>query len=289
MKVQSLSIVVPGGCPNACRFCVARMYASTYTNQIEKNLRFQDLYIRDFTERLAFARDNGCNTVILTGDGEPVINTSFLTMFANCNASLASPFRWIELQTSGVTLNEEKLRWLRNSIRVSTISLSISALTSGENADINQTPPKLDVDLPELTELIKVYDFNLRISVNMTRSIGDWSPFALFTRLHKDLHADQVTLRRLFADPDGGPEADWVKANSIDPAAENALRDYIRDKGRHLDILPYGADRYDVHGMSVVLDVNCMPQVASEDLRYLILQPNCKLYTRWDTKGSLLF
>src|SRR5574343_501109 len=130
MNVQSLSIVVPGGCPNKCKFCVARMHQSPYQDHIERNLRFRRLYQEDYMERLAFARDNGCNTAILTGDGEPIYNVDFLNDFAQWNARIPSPFRWIEVQTSGVGLNEEKLRWLRDTIRVSTVSLSLSSAFS---------------------------------------------------------------------------------------------------------------------------------------------------------------
>ena len=114
MEMQSLSICVPAGCPNNCKFCVARMRRDAYTNQIEKNRRFRDLYKRDFKRRLEFCRDNGCNTVVLTGDGEPLVNLSFLDDFAEWNEAISKPFRKIELQTSGVTLNDEKLRYLRN-------------------------------------------------------------------------------------------------------------------------------------------------------------------------------
>jgi len=287
MKVQSLSVVVPGGCPNKCKFCVARMTVNPYKNQLEESMRFRDLYMRDFTERLAFARDNGCNTVVLTGDGEPLFNTKFLETFAHCNEKLAQPFRWIELQTSGVSLDEEKLRWLRNTIRVSTISLSLSSFDSMENADINQTPENLTVDIYNICQEIKKYDFNLRLSVNLTRVLGVHSPKAFFQEC-KQLGADQITMRKLYASG-VGEQAQWVKENILDVQSVDALRGYIRDYGQELDILPYGASRYALHDMSVVLDTNCMPQVASEDLRYLILRSDCKLYTRWDTPGSILF
>ena len=78
MTVQSLSVAVPAGCPNDCRFCVSRMHEEEYSNQIEKNLRFRDLYKRDYRDRLAFARDNGCNSLIFTGDGEPLMNRRFI-------------------------------------------------------------------------------------------------------------------------------------------------------------------------------------------------------------------
>ena len=67
------------------------------------------------------------------------------------NNQIKNPFIWIELQTSGVTLNDEKLRWLRNKVGVSTISLSLSSIfCSDKNAEYNGTPEKLKVDIDKL-------------------------------------------------------------------------------------------------------------------------------------------
>jgi molybdenum cofactor biosynthesis enzyme MoaA len=107
MKIQSLSIVVPAGCLNNCAFCVSKLHEKdneTYKNQIERNRQFKDLYEKDFLDALAFSRDNGCNTMMLTGDGEPILNKDFLEMVAKLNSMIDHPFRRVELQTSGVLL-----------------------------------------------------------------------------------------------------------------------------------------------------------------------------------------
>ena len=67
MNIQSLSVAVPAGCPNRCRFCVAHMHREEYDNQIEDNFAFDDLCERDYMRRLAFARDNGFNSLLYTG------------------------------------------------------------------------------------------------------------------------------------------------------------------------------------------------------------------------------
>ena len=69
MKIQSLSVVVPNKkCINDCQFCVSKMHTDQYKNQMDDNLPFFDLYLKDYLERLEFARHNGCNTVMLTGN-----------------------------------------------------------------------------------------------------------------------------------------------------------------------------------------------------------------------------
>ena len=58
---------------------------------------------------------------------------------------------------------------------------------------------------------------------------------------------------------------------------------------RSLERLPFGALRYSVDGISTVVDDDCMNQEVKDTLKYLILRPDCKLYTKWDDAGSLLF
>lgn len=292
MNIQSLSVVVPGRCVNACRFCVSKLHKEEYIDQIERNLRFRDLYERDFMERLQFARDNGCNTLILTGDGEPVVNKDFLNDFASWNAQIKAPFRWIEVQTSGVTLDEEKLRWLRNKVRVTTISLSLSDVFDPErNQDYNGTPDRIRVDIDRLCSEIKRYDFNLRLSLNLTDAYAGRPTEEIFARC-ASLGADQVTFRVLYdVDSAVSPEIhQWIQEHRLEAGRVTAIQEFIRSRGRRLERLPFGAVRWSVQGMSCVLDDDCMStREDAEAIRYLILRANCKLYTKWDDKGSILF
>lgn len=292
MNIQSLSVVVPGRCVNACKFCVSKLHKEEYVDQIDRNLRFRDLYERDYMERLQFARDNGCNTLILTGDGEPVVNKDFLNDFASWNVQIANPFRWIEVQTSGVTLDDEKLRWLRNKVRISTISLSLSDVFDNQrNQDYNGTPEKIKIDIDWLCKEIKRYDFNLRLSLNMTDAYNQRSPQEIFDRCAA-LGADQITFRVLYdVESAVSPEIhQWIKDHRAAAAVIEGINTHIRGHGRKLERLPFGALRYAVQGMSCVLDDDCMSTAEDvEAIRYLILRPNCKLYTKWDDKGSVLF
>ena len=52
----------------------------------------------------------------------------------------------------------------------------------------------------------------------------------------------------------------------------------------------YGADRYDYMGFSTVVDEDCMAQEARIDsVKYLIIRPDGHLYSKWDSKASLIF
>jgi sulfatase maturation enzyme AslB (radical SAM superfamily) len=289
MDMQSLSICVPAGCPNKCKFCCAAMQRGKYSDQIEKNRRFRDLYKKDFKRRLQFCRDNGCNVVVLTGDGEPLMNIPFLDNFAEWNEGIERPFRWVELQTSGVTLDDEKLRYLRNTVGVSTISLSLSDMfDSGRNQDYNGTPANLKVDIDKVCSEVKRYDFNLRLSLNMTDAYNDKTPEALFARL-KALGANQVTFRVLYVSGTACEQDVWINQHRVNPTVIEAINGYINRVGRELEVLSFGATRWSVEGISTVLDGDCMSGTPKQTLRYAILRPDCKLYSKWDDEGSLIF
>jgi len=294
LKIQSLSVVVPNKkCINNCRFCVSRMHESPYKNMMDENLPFFDLYQRDYIKRLEFARDNGCNTVMLTGNSEPQQNRSFLQAFGTMNNNLSKPFRWIEMQTTGVLLDESYLRFLRNHVGVSTISISLSAFDDDINAEYNGTLPHLKVNLRKLCALIKKYDFNLRLSINMTDYFTGRSPEEILTYARQELLADQVTFRVLYTSTDDvnaqTPQDKWILEHGASPETLDAIKKYVTEKGRALEILEFGAVKYSVMDMSTVIDDDCMSTVPKESLKYVILQPNCKLYSKWDDPASLIF
>ena len=289
MIIQSLSIAVPAACGNDCAFCVAHMHRDAYVNQIEKNTRFFDLYEADYINRMAYARDNGCNAVMLTGNGEPLMNRPFLKFFANCNRLLSQPFRQIELQTSGMLLDDEYLRFLRNTVSLSVVSLSLSHLDSDNNARYNQPrAEKFRVDIDRVCGEIKRYDFTLRLSLNMTDFFDAMSVRDIFGRA-RELGADQLTFRVLYEDDADGPESRWIREHRCSSELLDAIRAYVKECGRPLNRLPFGAVKYSVDGISVVVDEDCMSTEVTENLKYLILREDCKLYSHWDDKGSLVF
>ena len=304
MKIQSLSICVPSGkCINDCKFCCVKMSEAPCKDQVTGNLRFYDLYENDFLKRMEFARDNGCNTCMLTGDVEPQQNIPFLKIFGDMNRKLERPFRNIEIQTTGAFIDDEKLRFFRNHVGITTISVSVSCLNNNEkNKEIIGMKDK-DFNLQKLCSEIKRYDFNLRLSLNVTDNlILKENPDATFTpkeifSLCKKLGADQVTFRGMYTSYNDTDQDKWIIENTRKGTSPNTsngfffdLKTTIRKNGTYLDTLEYGSDRYSYEGISVVVDEDCMSKGINKDaVKYLILRPNCKLYSKWDDKGSLIF
>jgi wyosine [tRNA(Phe)-imidazoG37] synthetase (radical SAM superfamily) len=286
MKIQSLSIAVPAKCPNKCSFCVAHMHREDYINQIEKNKKFRHLYKNDYIKRMAYARDNGCNVLMFTGNGEPMMNENFMEDVSSWNQLLDRPFRQIELQTCGWGINEGSLRWLRNEVGVTTISLSLSSFNNEINALYNGSKNwKLNIEAVSL--LIKKYDFNLRYSLNMTKDFNNLWPRQIFGLL-KATDVNQVIFRKLYSDRESDASR-WVKENKASQIKLDEIKDYIVSNGNPIRKLSYGTIVYDVGGISTIIDTDCMNQELTEDIKYLILREDCKLYSHWESKGSLIF
>ena len=293
MKVQSLSIDVPtnkGICVNKCPFCCSRTHVGKYESLLldDTKLAYGE---KMFKRRLEFAKDEGVNNVILTGEIEPMQNMQYLKTFGHINWTLDNPFHWIEIQTTGYGLNEKSLTVLSDAVGVSTISLSVVDPFSSENNKKIVGLPQSTPELPDLTKLIKEMGFNLRISLNLTKHIEYVSFATLFTHLKETLHADQVTMRKLYISPNNTEEDTWININQMEKGRYQELKAYIESNGRPLELLPFGARKYACDGLTTVIDDDCMASKITdkEDLKYLILRPNCKLYTRWDLKESLLF
>lgn len=277
MNIQSLSICAPQQeCVNNCKFCCSKASCAEYPLQKDTSA---------FFKRLQFARDNGCNVVILTGECEPLQNDLYRDFweknFQMNNARLQSPFKWVEIQTTGVDLNLEQCRELG----VTTVSLSmVDPFDADRNFNTQGTPKAKRFDISERCREIKEAGFNLRISLNMTDALIGVPSFEDILVQCELMGAYALTVRELFTDEG---RLEWCAKHKIDVSP---FIQYIRKHGRPLEKLPDYKIRYSINGLSVVVDDDCMSQKADQDtLRYLILRPDGRLYTKWDDKASLLF
>lgn len=297
MKVQSLSIVVPNKeCMNKCPFCVARMVNSNiYENKMSINDPHYDINVREYLKRLKFVADSGCQTIILTGTSEPQQNKQFLATFALLHQMIGSPFTNIEMQTTGMLLdgNRDYIRFLRNFVGVNTVALSVNSLNEEVNNEILGHNPKADnaLNVKRLTSLLKEYDFNVRICCNLTSEFNQGDiPYDedFYGYLKEAYHADQVTFRKMYASDKDTPQGEWLAAHEFPKKEADGLSSSLK-WFPVISKTPYGANIRDVQGMSVIYDEDCMGKNPDSDVKkFLILRPNCKLYSQWDTKASLV-
>jgi len=292
MNIQSISIVVPTkGCINKCKFCVSKMHCSKYTDN------FDPIQIQ---KRIKFASNNGVNTCILTGTGEALQNNSFLTNLYLIFKEMNYPFPNVELQTTGVLLNEENIKLLKL-LQVNTISISVSDIYNDyNNAEIIGINEKLMFKLKELISFLKLNNFNIRLSINMINIYDKKTPEEILIKC-KELGADQITFRKLYSSNIDNEESKWVKENACQNNTLKNITEYIAGKynnkndlilfphGKFLYCLSFGALAYSIMDMSVVIDNNCMSKGENEKLKYVIIRENGKLYSQWDDIGSLIF
>ena len=245
-------------------------------------------------KRLEYARENGCNTCMLTGNNEPQQNKAFLRVFGEVNKTLRMPFRNIEMQTTGAFIDVDMLDFLQRSIGVTTVAISVACLDDDRiNREMICTKDEA-LTLGALCREIKKRNMNLRICLNMNDRIlvhNRFTPESV-TGLCGALGADQITFRALWAPNADSPQGKWIAQHVTEEtyAFIRALKASIKESGRYLDTLEYGADRYDYCGFSVVIDEDSMSQgINKSAVKYLILRPNGHLYSKWDSKASLIF
>lgn len=286
MEIQTLSVVVPASCPNNCPFCVSHMNKE---NRLFKNKSHEKLFWKTYERKLAFSRDNGCNTMIITSTGEATQNPEFIKNVLKINSKLDKPFRWIEMQTSGVGLKEMLEKNPEIAEEISTISLSVvNIFSSVANTLVMRMSENLDIE--ELIRYLKERNYTVRLSLNMTKDLEKTtSPDIIFSRLKK-LGIDQITFRVLYKSPYPSEENNWIDVNTVSKEFIEKLNIFIKENGRRLERLPFGAIKYSLDGISTVLDDDCMATNGEKDtIRYLILRTDAKLYSKWDDKGSLIF
>ena len=307
MNIQSLSICVPAKrCINDCKFCCSKMHGGDYEDRFTP-ISTTMKYIEDMKKRLQYARDNGCNTLMLTGNNEPQQNKDFLRVLGVVNQSLSNPFKNIEIQTSGAFIDEDMLDFLKE-VGVTTVAVSVACIDRDEINRITIQTPDKKLNIRSLCRGIKARNMNLRICLNMNDMMCsklakiDYSEEFFSPSIEeaveeviiwcKEFKADQITCRALWTSEDGTPQAEWIKENVTKKTFDfiKTFKEIVKRDGRYLDTLEYGADRYDYKDFSVVVDEDSMAQEGKKDsVKYLIVRPNGHLYSRWDSKASLVF
>jgi len=242
-----------------------------------------------------YAREHGCDFMMLTSTGEPINNLTYICSVMNMNRKLLRrPFDAVDLQTSGAGLTGGVLLQL-SAEGVTTIALSVAYLLDSEkNAEIMRTPKSLRYNIKDLCHAIKDCGFTLRLCLNLT---PDYNPHFIsdIFETASACGADQLTFKRLYAN--AAPQNDeekvirtWVIQNMLETGTlGDQIELYIRTNGRKMAILSGGETVYSYLGMSTVLIEDCQGQRLTDTPRYFILRPNGKLYTRWDDDGSIIF
>lgn len=289
---QSLSICVPaaGHCINNCRTCCSQMHTAEYRNMYHGNFMEYAQYIEDLKERMEYAREKGCDVCMLTGSTEPQQDIQFLRDFWLVNESLSSPYRDIEIQTTGAYMSGDMVEFLRKKIGVKTICISTFNIFDDErNREIIQTRDG-HLELRNLCRIAKYYGMNIRLCLNITDEYSVDDVQKIFDKC-EFLNADQITIRKMWAPNSTTEQGAWIAEHCINSdKVIAALEDEIISNGTYLNTLEYGAKRYAYRGFSTVIDRDSMAQDKSNNaIKYYVIRQNGKIYSNWDSPASLIF
>lgn len=280
-----LSIAIPAPCGNRCAFCIANMQEDTFESA---HCNLEGHMDQAYTKRMSYAKELGCNSLTLTGEGEPLLNRNFLRTVGRLNATLPSPFHHIQIQTSGMTLTAGMGNFLKVDVGVSVVGLSLCHFDSVLNARYTRPQnPEYLVLVDEVCQNIIDSGLTLRVCLNLTDILADWNACQLLS--HAEMRgASQVTFRELYVGDTPCVENRWIAKHRASAAWVSKLREYIHIHGRPLPKLGHGLEHYSLSGMSVVIDSDCMTTSDPAAVRSLVLRDG-KLYSRWDDRGSLIF
>jgi molybdenum cofactor biosynthesis enzyme MoaA len=272
--IGSLQITIPAGCMNNCSFCIYRQHLSKFARLWNVNKEQWNIEIE---RRLRYAT-NRVASVMITSHGEPTLNMDYIHAIVEIINRVTPTLSHIELQTSGVGLTETKLDILYE-LGVRIISLSVPALDRAQIIDIMQVPEQCNYNPHDLVRLVKSKGFILRLSIAMTSWFDDFSLDAILSLLKEVWKPDQVSFKKLYG-------ADEIASKKYD---EFVTEFKENPEVSRLELLSTGLWKYDAYGIAIVWNDDCMVRRDTEKPRYLILQPDGRLYTRWDSKASVIF
>lgn len=297
-RYQSLSIDVPGMCPNACKYCVSAMHTEDLWELIWGTKSYEK-FRQDYIDRMSWVKDEWTDTLMLTWWlSDPIVNKGFLEFIWSVNEELWDKwFKKIEIQTSGILMDDEKFDLLKK-IWVKTIALSLSSLDNRENDEISGIKENIRFDIWTLCKQIKEKGFNLRLCLNLSdcyeKFFENWetseSWIKNFFENCEAMWADQITFRELYVSWESKID-DWIEEHEFNPELLSDIQNYIKTHGKAITKLPFGQLLYSINRkISTVIDDDCMDKESTSGTqKFSIIRPNGKLYSHWDDEGTLIF
>ena len=279
IMTNSAQIVVPyKECINNCMFCISCM------NPVAKNIKFiesKELEV-SYIKKLKYLKDIGCKNVVITGDNEPLMNKNFLLFFSATLNQAGVRFDNIEIQTSGVFLNEYLLSFLRNKIHINLVCISVASLNVNINANIMGFRNELIYDFNKISYYIHQTNIKLRITIIMTNWFNKYEND--IEKLFKDIFSlfkpNQITFKILKNTSVPSDVHYWIENHSASINTIKNLSDFLSVNTKVISFYA-GMNIYEYMGMSIMLDNDCMKAKLEKGYRYLILLPNGKLRESW--------
>lgn len=277
MRANSLSISIPVGrggkfvCNKHCPYCISKM---TGLNVVD-----YDAFLRHLPKAERMAQTARVRNVIITGKTEPTLNM-------NAMYKVGKYFRNypLEIQTNGILLQKEPKKYLTEFIRIGidTIAISIDSIEQLEECSY-------------LFSYIKSMGMTSRITVNLTDLIlGVKESYSIkdFIDFSNNFGIDELSFRKVVKpynpiDTEESEEAQkWIDenvSNDLVDKFEDEYAKYVKENGRHIKHLSFGADLYMVDGVSCVVFEHCIQEENDDEkkIRSLIYFEDGHMSTSW--------
>ena len=270
MKATNLSISIPNyGCKKNCPYCISKM-----TGYVKKDLR---LFHRNLNKVKSIAKQAEVSSISFTSKGEVLGSTESMKVFSEIASTFTDEFA-CEIQTNGDHLTEDIVNFLYHA-GIDTIAISIDKFD-----DIDRLKPIFDS--------INSYGLTIRLTVNLLPSTYNHYPVDYFQKC-KDYNIQQISFRTIttpnfseVVDTKVGKKAyNWIKENVSQERTRlfiESYASYIKEHGREIRRLPYGAVLYNVEGVSTTHFEYCIQdENGTDDIRSLIYYEDGHLATTW--------
>ena len=290
MHIQNYSIIAGSEACNAkCPYCISKMTP-------KQGIEFNEPVVnwRNFKKGALLAKNLGVQTAIITGKGEPTIFPEQISKYVKSLDEFGFPF--IELQTNGILLAEQKEKYDRYLKRwyedgMSTIAISIAHYEPEKNRQIFLPHKEKYIELPSLIHDLHDIGYSVRLTCMMADGyLDDANQLEKLIGFARDNRVEQLTARGIVKpnNPLNDHVAEWVMKHSLKPEQLNDIHKYVEKKGVPLLKFFYGGTIYDVEGQNLCLS-NCLTLDNNiEHIRQLIFFPDGHLRFDWQYKGAIL-
>lgn len=284
MKTHTFSVVVGDSRCNAnCPFCVSKMTASEFSESVNFDERKFDIAVR-IVEQMR----EGLLTVLLTGQGEPLLFPKQITRYLNC---INFRFPRIELQTNGVLIakNLDSLKYWRDK-GLTLVCLSVASHSYVKSNVIMGIKNKC-YDYWGIAGMLQEIGLNVRLNCTMTKA-GTYLPEDCEKIIDRANNAGilQTTFREVeMPSPCINTQVgDWVGENKPVGAARR-LHHYLALNGAvKLLELPHGGIVYDFRGQNVAIGTCLTETTDPDDIRSIIFFPDGRVAYSWQYRGARL-
>ncbi len=290
MKFRTFSIIAGSEACNArCPFCVSKMTPSNGMTSKEPEVNW-----RNFKIAAKLARKSDVDTAMITSKGEPTLFPGQISKYLNALKEFEFPF--IELQTNGIPLSEDRKKydsfvreWYDKGLTIPAIS--IVHYDPAKNREIYLPYKERYIDLTELVDYLHNVGYSVRLAcVALDGYIDNESELEKIISFSNKNKVEQLTIRPVNSPSDTRNDEvrKWTADHYLKPSQQKSIENFLINHGTLLQVLPHGGTVYDVDGQNVCLTNSLTRSTDPDNGRQLIFFPDGHIRYDWEKQGAIL-